>query len=55
MTYKQVQKKLDKLADEIDEVLSDLEAKGKENTKNYEALFYLGGGLHDLADMGFND
>lgn len=55
MTYKQVQKQLDKLADEIDEVLADLEEKGKENTKQYQALFYLGGGLHDLADTGFDD
>lgn len=39
MTYKQVQKQLDKLANEIDEVLIDLEEKGKENTKNIKPYF----------------
>lgn len=55
MTYKQIQKQLDKLADEIDEFLADLEEKGKDNTKQYEALQYLGGGLHELADMSFDE
>lgn len=55
MTYKQVQKQLDKLANEIDEFLMDLEQKGKDNTKQYEALQYIGGGLHELADASFDD
>lgn len=55
MTYKQIQKQIEKLADNIDKHLGELEEKGKDNTKNYEALLYISGGLHDLADRGFSD
>ena len=55
MTYKQIQKRIGKLADEIDDVLGDLESKGKDTSNNYHAMLYLAGGLRDLADMGFDD
>lgn len=55
MTYKQIQKRIEKLADEIDEALGELEAKGRDDSKNYHAMLYLAGGLRELSDVGFDD
>lgn len=55
MTYKQIQKQITKIADEINAYLGELESEGKDTTKNYEALLYIAGGLEELADKEFSD
>lgn len=50
MTIKQAKKMIEYLADEIDEYLQKLELDGKEDTAKYHGLFYLSGGLRELAE-----
>ncbi len=50
MTPRQVKNKLEKIVNEIDEYLYELEQEGKDNTEKYEQLLYIAGGLHELID-----
>lgn len=50
MTVKQAKKMIEDLADEIDEYLAKLERGNKDDTDKYHALFYLSGGLRELAE-----
>jgi len=55
MTYKQAQKKIEQLADEIDNYLGNLERANKDKGKNYNALFEISCALRDLADQDFDN
>lgn len=55
MTYKQIQKRIAKLADELNVYLGELESEGKDTSKNYEALLFIAGGLEELAEKEFSD
>lgn len=50
MTVKQAKQMIEDLADEIDEYLQKLELNGKDKSDKYHALFYLSGGLRELAE-----
>lgn len=50
MTIKQAKKMIEDLANEIDEYLQKLELDGKDDTAKYHGLFYLSGGLRELAE-----
>lgn len=54
MTYKQIQKDLNKIAEKINEYLGELEDKNKTNSTNYEALLFIAGGLEELIDKEFD-
>lgn len=51
MTIRQVKEKIEKLADQIDGYLMELERSGKDNTDKYETLLYISGGLHELVEI----
>lgn len=50
MTVKEVKNKIEKLADEIDDYLGELERSNKDKGKKYEELLYIAGGLRELVD-----
>ena len=50
---KQIKNKIEKLADEIDIQLEQLEQSNKDNTKTYEELFYISSGLRELSEVEF--
>lgn len=50
MTVKQVKEKIEKLANQIDDYLMELERSGKDRSDKYETLLYISGGLHELID-----
>ena len=50
MTVKEAKNKIEKLADEIDNHLGELERSNKDKGKKYETLLYIAGALHELAD-----
>lgn len=51
MTYKQIQKEIEELANRIDNFLQECEENHKDKGKNYETLLYIAGGLHELEDV----
>ena len=51
MTYRQVQKIIEALANEIDKYLGDREREHKDYGKNYDTLLFIAGGLHELEDV----
>lgn len=53
MTVKQVKNKIEELADKIDNFLEKLEYEGRTESKNYEHLLYIAGGLRELLDSEF--
>ncbi len=53
MTVKSVKNKIEKLADEIDEYLGELERNNKDNSNKYETLLYISGGLRQLLEVEF--
>ena len=48
--YTQIQKEISELANRIDEWLEDRQRKNKDKGTNYETLFYIASGLHELED-----
>lgn len=51
MTVKSVKNKVEKLADEIDEYLGELERNNKTNSNKYETLLFIAGGLRELVEV----
>ena len=51
MTYRQVQKIIEALANEIDKYLGEREREHKDYGKNYDTLLFIAGGLHELEDV----
>ena len=55
LTVKQVKNEMEKLADKIDDHLAELEQQGKDDSKKYEELLYIAGGLRELVEVEFNE
>lgn len=51
MTVISVKNKIEKLADQIDDYLGELEQNNKTNSSTYETLLYIAGGLRELLDV----
>ena len=51
LTVKQVKNEIEKLADKIDDYLSELERNNKDNTDKYEQLLFIAGGLRELVEV----
>lgn len=51
MTVKSVKTKIEKLADEIDEYLGELESNNKTDSNKYETLLFIAGGLRELLGV----
>lgn len=51
MTVKETKNKIEKLADEIDNYLGELERSNKDKGKKYETLLYIAGALRELIDV----
>lgn len=50
MTVQSVKNKVEKLADEIDKYLGELERNNKTNSNKYETLLFISGGLRELIE-----
>ena len=50
LTVKQVKNEIEELVDRIDDYLSELESSNKDNTKKYEELLFIAGGLRELIE-----
>lgn len=50
ITVKEAKDKIEKLADEIDDYLGELERSNKDKGKKYETLLYIAGALRELVD-----
>lgn len=55
MTYKQFKKKLEKIADEVDNYLGELERYGKDKGKNYDILLEMNCALREIIDTDYED
>lgn len=53
ITVKQVKNEIEELVDRIDDYLSELERNGKDNTKKYEHLLFIAGGLREVMESEF--
>lgn len=54
MTIKQAQKRIEEVADYIDDYLGELERSGKDKGKKYDALLELACELRELVDKDFD-
>lgn len=54
MTVKQAKDRIEKLVDDIDKYLGELESTNRTNSKKYETLLYIAGGLRDLIEVEFD-
>ena len=54
MNVGKVKKEILKLADAIDDYLGELEEQGKDNSRKYQELLYIAGGLRELLEVEFD-